>query len=531
MARGGMGIVYLATIQGPARFSKLLVVKELKPDLVEESSFVEMFLEEARLAARLSHPNIVQTYEIGSEGTRHYMVMDYLEGVTLSRLLRRGGATYSMAMRLRTICEVLHGLHYAHTLTDFGGASLGLVHRDATPQNVFVTFDGQVKLVDFGIAKARDSTLETRAGLLKGKPGYMAPEQVGGDVDARTDVFGVGVMLWEIVADRRMWKGKNELEVLTGVIQGTFPSLSAAAPNAPKDLVRIVERAMARDAEDRYQTAADFAADVDAYIASLGQNPTLREIGVVVSNAFAEERSKTRQAVDTHFKELKAGSPPPARPPSLFPQSLQPMFTPSAGSGPRSTSQPKETPLDVEIPVHAPDPNGSRNVVIIGALAVALCLSLVLSLSMLRAHDSVASASVAESTLGDDAQGPAVPVVAATASAHTIVVRATPDNASILFDGVAADNPAQRRCHDGDHVLMRVSAPGYIARDREIPCDRDETLEVALALMAHAAAAPRAPVQPTKQPDTQADPPPRAPAPAVSTRSSAPIDTGNPWGK
>src|SRR5262245_54146628 len=139
-----MGIVYLAIARGPARFSKLLVLKQLKPELVEDPSFLEMFLEEARLAARLNHPNIVQTYEVGHDENRHFIVMDYLEGVTLARLLRKRSPKFTLNMQLRVISEALSGLHYAHTLTDFNGTSLGIVHRDATPQNVFITYDGQI---------------------------------------------------------------------------------------------------------------------------------------------------------------------------------------------------------------------------------------------------------------------------------------------------------------------------------------------------------------------------------------------------
>src|SRR5215510_881712 len=184
IARGGMGVVYLAMVQGPGGFNKLVVVKELKPELVEEPTFLTMFLDEARLAARLSHPNIVQTNEVGSDGNRCFMAMDYLDGRGLDRVRRRAHATgqdLSLPIHLRVICDMLAGLQYAHTLADFDGTPLAIVHRDVSPQNVFVTFDGHVKLLDFGIAKAVDSLHETRVGVLKGKVSYMSPEQARGD--------------------------------------------------------------------------------------------------------------------------------------------------------------------------------------------------------------------------------------------------------------------------------------------------------------------------------------------------------------
>src|SRR5262245_6719974 len=193
IAHGGMGVVYLAMVQGPGGFNKLVVVKELKPELVEEPAFLTMFLDEARLAARLNHANIVQTNEIGSDGNRYFMAMDYLDGYSLDRVRRRArkiGVQLPVPMQLRIICAMLAGLEYAHHLTDFDGTPLSIVHRDVSPQNVFVTFDGQVRLLDFGIAKAAGAMHETVAGVLKGKVSYMAPEQARGQkVDARADVF------------------------------------------------------------------------------------------------------------------------------------------------------------------------------------------------------------------------------------------------------------------------------------------------------------------------------------------------------
>src|SRR5262249_30356262 len=163
----------------------------------------------------------------------------------------------TLGMHLRVICEALSGLHYAHTLADLDGTPFGIVHRDATPQNVFVTYDGQVKLVDFGLAKALDSTVETSTGVLNGKPSYMAPEQIGGDVDSRADVFTAGVMIWEAVAGRRMWHQKSDVEILTNIMKGDLPSLTEVAPDAPTGIVRIVAKALSKARENRYLSAID----------------------------------------------------------------------------------------------------------------------------------------------------------------------------------------------------------------------------------------------------------------------------------
>jgi len=181
LGRGGMAEVYLAAAHGPGGFSKLMVVKVLKDELARDREFLSMFSDEARLAAHLNHPNIVQTYEVGAAQGRHYIAMEYLEGQPLNRVIeafsQAGGLSASMSLHI--IIDALSGLHYAHERRGFDGRHLGVVHRDITPHNLFVTYEGQTKLLDFGIAKALDSTSHTKIGMVKGKIAYMAPESAG----------------------------------------------------------------------------------------------------------------------------------------------------------------------------------------------------------------------------------------------------------------------------------------------------------------------------------------------------------------
>lgn len=203
-----MAEVFLAVSGSPSGFGKLLVLKVLRPDLpeAERAQFLRMFEDEGRLAMRLSHPNIVQSYEVGSEDGQSFIAMEYLEGQPLSSLQERGWKSVpgiSLEMQLYVLCQVLEGLEYAHGLTSYDGRQLNIVHRDVSPQNVFVTYAGYTKLVDFGIAKTLESNSKTAAGVVKGKVPYMSPEQVrGGSIDQRADLFSVGVMLWEAVARR-----------------------------------------------------------------------------------------------------------------------------------------------------------------------------------------------------------------------------------------------------------------------------------------------------------------------------------------
>jgi serine/threonine protein kinase len=191
---GGQADVFLALTSGPLGFSKLVVIKRLRSEMLQQPELVAMFLDEARLAARLNHPNVVQTYEV-AEGDPHFIAMEYLEGQPLSKM-RQSLAAPSLGAGawLRIVADALAGLHYAHELCDFDGSPLGVVHRDVSPHNIFVTYDGQVKLVDFGVAKATLNSVRTEAGAIKGKASYMAPEQVLGRADRRSDVFAMGAV-------------------------------------------------------------------------------------------------------------------------------------------------------------------------------------------------------------------------------------------------------------------------------------------------------------------------------------------------
>ena len=307
-----MGIVYLAILQGPGGFNKLVVVKELKPELVEEPAFLRMFLDEARLAARLNHPNIVQTNEVGNDGNRYFMAMDYLDGRAFDRVRRRSynsGAILSLPLQLRVLADVLSGLDYAHRLTDFDGSPLNLVHRDVSPSNVFLTFEGQVKLLDFGIAKTADSSHETRVGVLKGKLSYMAPEQARGErVDARADTFAVGVMLWEALTSRRLRNTQNDYELLRSLTVAEMPRASSVNPAVPAELDVICARALGMQREDRYSSAAEFRAELERFMAGSGMSPVHRDLGAVVADMFADERVATNALIEAHVARARTGA-------------------------------------------------------------------------------------------------------------------------------------------------------------------------------------------------------------------------------
>jgi len=307
LGRGGMSEVYLAAAQGPGGFQKLMVLKVQKPDLALDHHFFRMFREEARLAARLNHPNIVQTYEVGELEGRSFIAMEYLEGQPLSQVAARLGPCghLSVAFALRVVIGALEGLHYAHELADYDGRPLLVVHRDATPQNLFVTYQGQIKLVDFGIAKTLHSSSDTTVGTVKGKVSYMAPEQARGDpVDRRTDLFSLGVVLWELLSGRRLWEGLTDIAVIGRLVQGEVPDLGRVTRGLSPELIGLCMSALCPDPTVRPQTAFEFQVGLERELALLPDALTPRRLGEIVAESFAAERARVASVVSRQLERL-----------------------------------------------------------------------------------------------------------------------------------------------------------------------------------------------------------------------------------
>lgn len=310
VGHGGMADVFLAAARGVGGAIKLLVLKELRPGLARDPEYRAMFQREAKLAALMSHPNVVQTYEVGSEEGRPFIAMEYLEGQPLHRVLRRLHRAppeprgLPLAMHLRILAEVLAGLHYAHELRDYEGRPLGLVHRDVTPHNVLVTYDGQVKLVDFGIARVGDDP-DTQVGTFKGKAAYASPEQVrGARLDRRSDLFSVGVMLWEALARQRMWHGLDELTIARRLEAGEVPALPPTVRTAPA-LRSLCEAALAVDPDRRPATAEALREALEASLQELDRS-TPRAIGALLARAFADDREALRCVVEEQVRRARA---------------------------------------------------------------------------------------------------------------------------------------------------------------------------------------------------------------------------------
>jgi eukaryotic-like serine/threonine-protein kinase len=263
VATGGMAEVYLARRAGPHGFQKVVAVKRILPQLAKDVDFVAMFVDEARVCARLSHPNIVQVFDFGEEEGELYMAMEYVDGTTGARLIRAAaaqGVELPLDACLHVALSLLRGLEYAHSARDEAGKPLSLVHRDVSPGNVLIDRSGAVKLTDFGIARAAELERRTDAGQLKGKLGYMSPEQVvGRELDARSDLFTLGIVLTEMVILRPLFSGGTELDVLIRIRDADLSALDRAKDRVPHDLRAVLHRALAKDPMLRYASATAFA--------------------------------------------------------------------------------------------------------------------------------------------------------------------------------------------------------------------------------------------------------------------------------
>ncbi|MCA9583896.1 MAG: serine/threonine protein kinase [Myxococcales bacterium] len=296
-----MATVFLARLLGVAGFQRLVAIKRLHPHLAREEEFVEMFLDEARLAARIHHPNVVPIQEVGQSERGYYLVMDYIEGDTLARLLARSAARRAhvrIDVVTRVVLDVLAGLHAAHEMVDDAGAPLSIVHRDVSPQNILVGVDGVARITDFGVARAASRLSTTRSGQLKGKLAYMAPEQArGAGVDRRADIFACGIVLWEALAVKRLFKGDGEAETLNRVLYEPIPMLRSAAPDVPVELERVTMKALERDPAARYATAQEFADDLERAARSARGISSVRDVAACVEEVIGDELEQHREAV------------------------------------------------------------------------------------------------------------------------------------------------------------------------------------------------------------------------------------------
>jgi hypothetical protein len=297
IAQGGMATVHFGRLVGEGGFSRVVAIKRMGSHLAEDPEFRAMFLDEARLASRIRHPNVISTIDVGSSEEGLFLVMEYVAGESLASLLRASsarGVRIPVPIALRILIDTLYGLHAAHTATDEGGRPLDIVHRDVSPQNILVAVDGLARVLDFGIAKAAGSSHTTRDGQLKGKFRYMAPEQVSDkSVSPRTDVYSAAVVLWETLTGEHLFGASNDAAVVARVLEGVIPPPSKRVPTLPKELDALVQRGLARDPDERFGSALEMAEALEAF----GGAATARQVGVWVEDVAGEVLQRRREQI------------------------------------------------------------------------------------------------------------------------------------------------------------------------------------------------------------------------------------------
>lgn len=376
LAQGGMAEVYLARQVGPAGYQKLVVIKRVRPHLANDADFVGMFVNEARLAAMINHPNVVQIFDLGDEprpvsqggGRDWFLAMEYLDGrdmLQVGRACRAHNKAVPFDVTARIIADACAGLDHAHGLKGPDGKSLGLVHRDMSPENVLIKFEGQVKVVDFGIAKASDNLIKTQAGQIKGKLGYVAPEAIlGKPVDARADVFAIGATLYLFLSGRPAFSGANPMEIFERSLRPPTPPREVNS-RVPEALDAICMKALAQDREQRYRSAGEVRAALDDYLQSTGRPLGPVQLAQFMKILFPPDKDPVRQRIEKLLAEHPAveaprqhslppqGGPAPLPVPMPLAQKPAPVVVPDDDNDKTNIVPPKGPPMRIE---SLPDP-------------------------------------------------------------------------------------------------------------------------------------------------------------------------------
>jgi serine/threonine-protein kinase len=298
LATGGMAEVFLARADGPMGFQKKCVVKRILPHFNDDERFIQMFLAEARLAAELNHPNLVQIFDFGQHNGQYYLAMEFIDGPntrSLNQAVRKATGAMDFAVAARLIATAAEGLHFAHELRDENGTFLNLVHRDISPDNILVSRNGAVKVVDFGIAKASTQPHLTKSGMIKGKMAYMPPEQLARDpLDRRADLFALGIVLYEMITGGMPFDATSEVSIIQAIMSvKPLERVEVYRPDCPVELQAIVMRCLEKDRERRYPSCRELQTDLEAFIQSTGKVVGTREIAALVSSLFAEAETST----------------------------------------------------------------------------------------------------------------------------------------------------------------------------------------------------------------------------------------------
>jgi len=516
LGEGGMASVFLAVDQGAiADFHKLVVLKRLHESLRKDADFVNMFVGEAKIAARLNHPNVVHTYSVDLQDGQPVLVMEYLDGVTFSALRKRvaGRPFEERLVLIAALADALAGLEYVHALTDYDGTSMGLVHRDIKPANIFVTYEGQTKVLDFGVAKAtapgQDTTNST---VLKGTARYMAPEAVGGgSIDARADVFSVGVVLWELASGHPLWEGVEELQIIRRLMDNDVPTLDSKGADAPAELSRICAKALQLDPDLRYPSAEALRKDLVAFVADQGLSDVGGALRMAMEVEFGHRRKLRAQSIQERLEGLKKASARGADDVRTLPSASTSLPSGSSDVGPVSAS--------VTTSSGGTDSSGSSMRPVLLAAAVSVCVG---ALGVWW-WSSSANAGESGSTPRPEAASVS-PAATPPSSAPTPVVE-QPEPA-VLPEQPPPRNPPTAEPREDVAPPVRVDSPEPGVSPVKRPRSKTRARRSPRTSKPEAAPAVTAPARPTDPPMQ----PGEMPTKKDKKKSGLSLDKDSPWG-
>jgi eukaryotic-like serine/threonine-protein kinase len=447
IATGGMAEVWKARMRGVEGFQKTVAIKKILPHLSDNQDFIEMFIDEAKLAAQLSHNNIIHIYDLGKIQSSYYIAMEYVDGSDLKTILRKAqerDQPMAVELALFVATKVASALDYAHRKRDFQDREMGLVHRDVSPQNVLISEEGDIKLCDFGIAKAASKASHTQAGALKGKLQYMSPEQAWGrSIDRRSDIFALAVVLYEMLAGRKLFAGDNELSILDQVRDGKVSMPSEINDEVTPEIDNVMRKALAKDPADRYQTAGELARDLDAILYSFKPTPTSADLAIYMHRLSVPVAPMNPEPAHVHHEPE-----PEVIAPVVIPKAVPVAAPVAAAPAPAANTMPTwdSSPNVAVSPMFAETPEKKTPVIPI-AIAAAVLLAAVGGFFFFKSGSSTPAAATPAKVAGTASTAPVTDTTATalTDSSGTAVPLGTVAPVSGTLDPKLIDQEVQKR--------------------------------------------------------------------------------------